>query len=56
MYFNLAGLAVGQCIFVYSLTARNDEVFLENYHKLALPFQSMYYLFLAISMVSILDR
>jgi len=52
----LAGLAVGQCIFVYSLTARSDQVFLENYHTLALPFQSMYYLFLAISMISILDR
>lgn len=52
----LAGLALGQCIFVYSLTSISDRVFLENYYQLALPFQSMYYFLLAISTISILDR
>lgn len=52
----LAGIAVGQCIFVYSLSGKSEKVFLENYYQLALPFQSIYYLLLAISTVSILDR
>ena len=74
----VAGIAIAQCIFVFSYStalyehdnniARNNSltsidsateasrVLLGNYSQVAVLFQSLYYLFLAISIVSILDR
>ncbi|RMX60153.1 hypothetical protein pdam_00010103 [Pocillopora damicornis] len=54
----LAGLALCQVIFVYSLSnnSEGDVVFLENYYKLAQPLQSLYYMLFAICTVSVFDR
>lgn len=54
----LAGLALCQVIFVYSLSnnSQGDVVFLENYYKLAQPLQSLYYMLFAICTVSVFDR
>lgn len=54
----LAGLALCQVIFVYSLSnnSAGDKNFLENYYKLAQPLQSLYYMLFAICTVSVFDR
>ncbi|KAJ7334550.1 hypothetical protein OS493_014874 [Desmophyllum pertusum] len=54
----LAGLALCQVIFVYSLSnnSKGDVVFLDNYYKLAQPLQSLYYMMFAICTVSVFDR
>ncbi|XP_020630126.1 transmembrane protein 237A-like isoform X1 [Orbicella faveolata] len=54
----LAGLALCQVIFVYSLSnsSEGDVVFLDNYYKLAQPLQSLYYMLFAICTVSVFDR
>lgn len=54
----LAGLALCQVIFVYSLSnnGKGDDNFLENYYKLAQPLQSLYYMLFAICTVSVFDR
>lgn len=52
----LAGIALIQCVFIYSLSETSYTNFLENYHKLAQPFQSVYYSLLAICTVSVADR
>lgn len=54
----LAGLALCQVIFVYSLSKNGtgDANFLENYHRLAQPLQSLYYMLFAICTVSVFDR
>ena len=52
----LAGFALSQCMFVYSLANQDDKALLKNYQDLALPYQSMYYFLLAICNVSIFDR
>ena len=50
------GIALIQCVFIYSLSETSYTNFLENYHKLAQPFQSVYYSLLAICTVSVADR
>ena len=50
------GLALTQCIFVFSFFNQNDSILTENYSELAILFQSLYYFLLAISTVSIFDR
>lgn len=54
----LAGLALCQVIFVYSLSNNGpgDSNLLENYHKLAQPIHSLYYMLFAICTVSVFDR
>ncbi|XP_032241891.1 transmembrane protein 237 [Nematostella vectensis] len=52
----LAGFALCQCIFVYSLSTHGDTVFLTYYSKLALPVQSLYYMLFALCTVSVFDR
>ncbi|CAH3194502.1 unnamed protein product, partial [Porites evermanni] len=54
----LAGLALCQVIFVYSLSNNGtaNGNFLENYYKLAQPLQSLYYMLFAICTVSVFDR
>lgn len=52
----LAGIAISQCIFVYSLSREKVTTLLEQYDELALPYQSLYYILLAICVVSIFDR
>lgn len=52
----LAGLAVSQCVFVYALIGKGNNILLEYYYNLAIPYHSVYYFLLAFSTVSILDR
>jgi len=52
----LAGLTLAHIIFVYMLSDTSDRTLLENYHKLALPFQSMFNFLLSICAVSVLQR
>lgn len=54
----LAGLALCQVIFVYSLSNNGEDNvnFLKNYYKLAQPLQSLYYMLFAICTVSVFDR
>ena len=68
----VAGIAISQCIFVFSFSSAGDgnrkegnttslaveaaRVLLGNYSKVAVLFQSLYYFFLSVSIVSILDR
>ena len=53
----LAGFALCQCLFVYSLSSHSGGVehFLSNYYRLAQPIGSVYYFMLAVCTVSILD-
>lgn len=55
---NSSGLALCQVIFVYSLSNNGpgDSNLLENYHKLAQPIHSLYYMLFAICTVSVFDR
>jgi len=52
----LSGIALIQCVFVYSLSASSHRNLLENYYTLAQPFQSLYYFLLAICTLSVVDR
>ncbi|XP_031558406.1 transmembrane protein 237A-like [Actinia tenebrosa] len=54
----LAGFALCQCIFVYSLSDHvgGDKIFLEYYCKMAQPIQSIYYMLFALCTVSVFDR
>ena len=58
LLFNSSGLALCQVIFVYSLSNNGpgDSNLLENYHKLAQPIHSLYYMLFAICTVSVFDR
>ncbi|CAB4024564.1 Hypothetical predicted protein, partial [Paramuricea clavata] len=53
----LAGFALCQCLFVYSLSSHSGgaENFLSNYYRLAQPIGSVYYFMLAVCTVSVLD-
>lgn len=48
----VAGLALSQCIFIFSFSDKNLK---DDYSELAILFQSIYYLLLTISTVSVLD-
>ena len=54
--FIYLGLAIAQCVFVYVLANISNRNLLENYYKLAQPFQSIYYMFFVICCLSVLDR
>ena len=58
LLFNSSGLALCQVIFVYSLSNNGpgNSNLLENYHKLAQPIHSLYYMLFAICTVSVFDR
>lgn len=53
----LAGFALCQCLFVYSLSSHSGgaDNFLSNYYRLAQPIGSVYYFMLAVCTVSVLD-
>lgn len=52
----MAGIAVAQCIFIFVFLGEGNTALMKYYSQVSLQCQSVYYLLLTISVVSVLDR